>query len=70
MHRVVELKLVVCDDFTGTVVLVSEDTILEGDDGVGVADGLALSGDGLCDVVGSDFKSARVIFIAASGVLS
>ena len=70
MYRVVELKLVVCDDFTGTVVLVSEDAILESDDGIGVADGLALGRNGLCYVVWSDFKSARVILIAATGVLS
>lgn len=60
----------VCDDFTGAVILVSEDAVLEGDDWVGVADGFALGGNGLCDVVGSDFKGAGVVFIAAAGVLS
>ena len=70
LHRVVELKLVVGDDFAGTIVLVREDTVLEADNGVGVADGLTLGGDGLGDVVRGDFKGAGVVFIAATRGLS
>lgn len=69
MHWFVKLELVVCDDFTGTVFLVGEDTILKSDDRIGGADGLSLLGDGFGDIVGSDLKGARVIFIAAIGGL-
>lgn len=58
------------DDFTGTTVLISEDTVLEADNGVGVADSFALGGYGLGDVVGSDFKGTGVIFVAAVTGLS
>lgn len=59
----------VCHDFTGAVLLVHEDTILESDDRVGGADGLSLLGDGSGNVVGIDFECARVVFVAAVGVL-
>lgn len=42
MYRVVELELVIRNDFTGTIVLVRKDTVLEGNDGVGGADGFTL----------------------------
>ena len=42
MHQFVELKLAIGDHFTGGVILIGEDTILEGDDGVGVALGESL----------------------------
>lgn len=70
MDWFVELELVVGDDFTGPAFLIGEDTIFEGDDGVGGADGFALGGNGLGDVVGSDLEGAGVIFIAATGTLS
>ncbi|KAL9124167.1 MAG: hypothetical protein Q9175_008252, partial [Cornicularia normoerica] len=69
LHGVVELELVVGDNFTGTVFLVSEDTVVKGDDRVGGAGGLALGWNLLCDVVRSDFKGAGIIFIAAAGTL-
>ena len=59
----------VCHDFTGAVLLVHEDTILESDDRVGGADGLSLLGDVSSDVVGIDFECARVVFVAAVGGL-
>lgn len=69
LHGIVELELVVGDNFAGTVFLVSEDTVVEGDDRVGGAGGLALGWNLLCDVVRSDFKGAGIIFIAAAGTL-
>ena len=48
----------ICDDFTGTVILVSEDTVFESDDRVGGAHGHGLGGDGLGDVVRGDFEGA------------
>lgn len=57
------------DDFTGSVVLVGEDTVFEGDDWVGGADGWALGRDIRGDVVGSDLKGAGVVLIAAVGIL-
>lgn len=70
LDRVVELKLVVCNDLTGTAVLVSEDTILESDDGIGGADGFGLVRDVLGDVVGGDFEGAGIVFVAAVAHLS
>ena len=64
---IVKLELVVGDDFAGTLVLVGEDTVLEGSDRVGVADGWTLVWNVRCDVVGSDFKGTRVILIATAG---
>lgn len=69
MHGVVELELMVCDDFTSTTILVGENTVLEADDGVCGADGWTLGRDVCCDIVGGDFKGAGVVFIAAVGVL-
>ena len=69
LDRVVKLELVVGDHFASTLVLVGEDTVLEGSDGVGVADGWALGWNVGCDVVGRDFKGTRVILIAAAGGL-
>ena len=57
------------DHFASTLVLVSEDTVLESNDGVDGAGGLALSWDVRCDVVGSDFKGTGVVLIAAAGGL-
>ena len=70
MDWVVELKLVVVDDFTGTLVLVGKDTVLEGDDGVGGAHGLGLLRDFVGDVVGSYFKGTGIILITAVGGLT
>ena len=67
---VVELKLVVGDDFTGTLVLIGEDTILEGDDGVGGAHGFDLLRDCVGDVVGSYFKGTGIVLITAVGCLT
>lgn len=67
---VVELKLVVGDDFTGTLVLIGEDTVLEGDDGVGGAHGFSLLRDVVGDVVGSYFKGTGIILITAVGGLT
>ncbi len=58
------------NDFTGTIVLVREDTILKGDDGVGGADGFTLCRNGLGDIVGGDFEGAGVVFVTAVGSLS
>lgn len=69
MDWVVKLELVIGDHFAGTLVLVGEDTVLEGSDGVGVADGWALVWNVRCDVVGSDLKGTRVILIATAGCL-
>ena len=67
---VVELKLVVGDDFTGTLVLIGEDTVLEGDDGVGGAHGFNLLRDCVGDVVGSYFKGTGIVLIATVGGLT
>ena len=67
MDWAVKLELVVGDDFAGTLVLVGEDTVLEGSDGVRVADGWALGWNIRSDVVGSDFKGTRVVLIATAG---
>ena len=71
MDGVVKLKLAVGNDFTGAVILVGEDAILQSNDGVGVTFDLSLWWDfgGISDVEGSDFKSTRVILDAAIGVL-
>ena len=65
----VKLELMVGDHFASALVLVSEDTVLEGNDGVDGAGGLALGWNVRCDVVGSDFKGTGVILIAAAGGL-
>ena len=70
LDGVVELELVIGDDFTGTMILVGEDTILQADDGVGVADGFGLRRDIFGDVVRGDFESASVVLIAPVGSLS
>lgn len=59
----------ICDDFTGTVVLVSEDTVFESDDRVGGANGFDLGGDGLRYVVRGDFERAREVLVATVGIL-
>ena len=69
MDWTVKLELVIGDHFASTLVLVGEDTVLEGGDGVCVADGWALGWNLRCDIVGSDFKGTRVILIAAAGGL-
>ena len=69
MDRTVKLELVVGNNLAGTLVLVGENAVLEGGDGVGVADGWALGWNIRRDVVGSDFKGTRVILIAAAGGL-
>jgi len=66
----VELELVVGNDFTGTVLLVGEDTVLQADDGVGGADGFDRGRDIVGDVVGSDFEGAIEVFTATVGVLT
>lgn len=65
------MELIVRNHFTGTTLLVREDTILERDDRVGGALGLSLCGDGtgIGDVVGIYFECAGVIFVAAIGSL-
>ena len=72
MDRVVELKLAIGNDFTSAVILVGEDTILQGDDGVGIAFDLSLwrYRGSIANVEGSDFKGAHVVLVAAVGVLS
>ena len=70
MHGVVELELVVGDDFTGTLVLVGEDTVLQADDGVGGADGWALGGNRVGDIVGSYLKGTGIVLIATIGGLT
>ena len=69
LDRTVKLELVVGDNLASTLVLVREDPVLEGGDGVGVADGWALGWNVGCEVVGSDFKGTRVVLIAAAGGL-
>lgn len=70
MHGAVELELVVGDDFTGTLVLVGEYTVLQADDGVGGADGCALGGNRFGDIVGSYFKGTGIVLIATIGGLT
>lgn len=70
MDGVVELELVVGNDFTGTVLLVGEDTVLQADDRVDGADGWARGRDLVGDVVGSDFEGAIEVLTATVGVLT
>ena len=70
LNGVVKLKLLVCNDFAGTTVLIGEDTVLQRDDGIGGANGWALGRDCIGNVVRSNLKGASVIFIAAVGSLS
>lgn len=59
----VELELIVVDNFASTALLVGEDAILQGDDGIGGADGLTLGGYLIGDVVGGDFEGTGEVFI-------
>ena len=69
MDWAVKLELVVGNNFASTLVLVGEDTVLEGDNRIYVTNGWALGWNVGCDVVGSDFKGTRVILIATAGAL-
>lgn len=51
-------------DFTGAVVLICENTFLEGDNGVGDADPFRLGVEGLGDVVRGAFEGSRVVLVA------
>ncbi len=57
------------DDFTGSAVLVGQDTILQSDDRVGGANGLGLGGNGCSDIVGSYFEGARIVLVTTIGSL-
>ncbi len=71
MDWVVELELMIGDDFTGTAILVGKDTILQSDDRVGGAHGFGLGGNGCgcADIVGSYLEGARVVLVTTIGSL-
>ena len=70
LHGTVELKLVVGDDFTGAMILIGKDTVLQADDGVGGANGFTLSRDILGDIVGSYLKGTVKVLVTAVGSLT
>ena len=58
LNGVVKLKLLVCNDFASTTVLIGEYTVLQRDDGVGGANGWTLGRDCIGDVVRSNLEGA------------